>query len=164
MSIYCLPFGSVSKQGSRFLPTICHSTPSLRSINTESDTQMGTKRQIDEVDSQGASGGHAAAGKRHKSYVGRKRPAQEDSGAKKRIRAIKRSLRRNLDMPANVRIELERELASQKQILEDKAYKRKRSAMISKYHHVRFFGTCKDCRLASPFCCCPLPLLTDSLV
>ncbi|KAL7822447.1 hypothetical protein V8C26DRAFT_388967 [Trichoderma gracile] len=108
---------------------------------------MGTKRQIDEVESHDANGGHAAAGKRHKSYIGRKRPAQEDSGAKKRIRAIERSLRRNQDMPANVRIELERELASQKQILEDKQYRRKRSAMISKYHHVRFFERKKASRL-----------------
>lgn len=101
---------------------------------------MGTKRQFDEVDAQGAGRGHGASGKRQKSYIGRKRKAQEDSGAKKRIRAIERSLRRNQDMPANVRIELERELASQKQILEDKAYKKKRSTMISKYHMVRFFG------------------------
>ncbi|KAL7821502.1 hypothetical protein V8C44DRAFT_10970 [Trichoderma aethiopicum] len=108
---------------------------------------MGTKRQIDEVDSHGANGGHAASGKRHKSYAGRKRPAQEDSGAKKRIRAIERSLRRNQDMPANVRIELERELAAQKQILEEKQYRRKRSAMISKYHHVRFFERKKAQRL-----------------
>lgn len=96
---------------------------------------MGTKRQHDEVESHGA-----ASEKRHKSYIGRKRQAQEDSGAKKRIRAIERSLRRNQDMPANVRIDLERELASQKQIMEDKAYKKKRSTMISKYHMVRFFG------------------------
>ncbi|PNP50994.1 hypothetical protein THARTR1_08615 [Trichoderma harzianum] len=90
---------------------------------------MGTKRQRDEVESHGA-----ASEKRQKSYVGRKRQAQEDSGAKKRIRAIERSLRRNQDMPANVRIDLERELASQKQIMQDKAYKKKRSTMISKYH------------------------------
>ncbi|KAL6871070.1 hypothetical protein J3F83DRAFT_734145 [Trichoderma novae-zelandiae] len=108
---------------------------------------MGTKRQFDEVESQGASRGHAASGKRQKSYIGRKRPAQEDSGAKKRIRAIERSLRKNQDMPANVRVELERELASQKQILEDKAYRRKRSAMISKYHMVRFFERKKASRL-----------------
>ncbi|KAL7946222.1 hypothetical protein V8C42DRAFT_319935 [Trichoderma barbatum] len=103
---------------------------------------MGTKRQHDEVESQGA-----AAGKRQKSYVGRKRQAQEDSGAKKRIRAIERSLRRNQDMPANVRIDLERELASQKQIMQDKSYKKKRSTMISKYHMVRFFERKKASRL-----------------
>ncbi|KAL5094445.1 hypothetical protein Trisim1_007030 [Trichoderma cf. simile WF8] len=103
---------------------------------------MGTKRQHDEVESHGA-----ASEKRHKSYIGRKRQAQEDSGAKKRIRAIERSLRRNQDMPANVRIDLERELASQKQIMEDKAYKKKRSTMISKYHMVRFFERKKASRL-----------------
>jgi hypothetical protein len=125
---------------------------------------MGTKRQIDEVESHDASGGHAAAGKRHKSYVGRKRPAQEDSGTKKRIRAIERSLRRNQDMPANVRIELERELASQKQILADKQYRRKRSAMISKYHHVRFFGASQDLQATGFFCCfLPFTNLTCSL-
>ncbi|KAL7937653.1 hypothetical protein V8C35DRAFT_293115 [Trichoderma chlorosporum] len=103
---------------------------------------MGTKRQHDETESQGA-----ASGKRQKSYVGRKRQAQDDSGAKKRIRAIERSLRRNQDMPANVRIDLERELASQKQIMLDKAYKKKRSTMISKYHMVRFFERKKASRL-----------------
>jgi hypothetical protein len=102
---------------------------------------MGTKREFDEVESQGADRGHGASGKRQKSYVGRKRKAQEDSGVKKRIRAIERSLRRNQDMPANVRIDLERELASQKQIIADQEYKKKRSTMISKYHMVRFFGT-----------------------
>lgn len=101
---------------------------------------MGTKREYDEVESQGADRGHGASGKRQKSYIGRKRQAQEDSGAKKRIRAIERSLRRNQDMPVNVRIDLERELASQKQIVADQEYKRKRSTMISKYHMVRFFG------------------------
>ncbi|KAL7798422.1 hypothetical protein V8C37DRAFT_367770 [Trichoderma ceciliae] len=108
---------------------------------------MGTKRQFDEVESRGAGRGHGASGKRQKSYVGRKRQAQEDSGAKKRIRAIERSLRRNQDMPANVRIDLERELASQKQIMEDKAYRKKRSIMISKYHMVRFFERKKASRL-----------------
>ncbi|KAK4067696.1 hypothetical protein Trihar35433_6256 [Trichoderma harzianum] len=103
---------------------------------------MGTKRQHDEAELHGA-----ASEKRHKSYIGRKRQAQEDSGAKKRIRAIERSLRRNQDMPANVRIDLERELASQKQIMEDKAYKKKRSTMISKYHMVRFFERKKASRL-----------------
>ncbi|KAH6610365.1 rrna-processing efg1 [Trichoderma cornu-damae] len=108
---------------------------------------MGTKRQFDEVESQGASRSHGASGKRQKPYVGRKSKAQEDSGAKRRSRAIERSLRRNQDMPANVRIDLERELASQKQIMEDKAYKKKRSTMISKYHMVRFFERKKASRL-----------------
>ncbi|UKZ59325.1 uncharacterized protein TrAtP1_000640 [Trichoderma atroviride] len=108
---------------------------------------MGTKREYDEVESQGADGSHGASEKRHKSYIGRKRLAQEDSGAKKRIRAIERSLRRNQDMPVNVRIDLERELASQKQIVADQEYKRKRSTMISKYHMVRFFERKKASRL-----------------
>ncbi|KAK1245125.1 hypothetical protein MKX08_004754 [Trichoderma sp. CBMAI-0020] len=108
---------------------------------------MGTKREYDEVESQGADSSHGASEKRHKSYIGRKRLAQEDSGAKKRIRAIERSLRRNQDMPVNVRIDLERELASQKQIVADQEYKRKRSTMISKYHMVRFFERKKASRL-----------------
>lgn len=137
-----------ARPGLRLLHSIHHLNRYLDTSTPKATLNMGTKRQIDEVDSQTANGGHAASGKRHKSYAGRKRPAQEDSGAKKRIRAIERSLRRNQDMPANVRIELERELASQKQILEEKQYRRKRSAMISKYHHVRFFGACeKTCRL-----------------
>lgn len=78
--------------------------------------------------------------KKPKYFRARQHRPQEDSGAKKRARAIERLFRRNTELPANVRLDLERELASQKQLAEDKSYKKKRSAMISRYHMVRFFG------------------------
>ncbi|KAG6001177.1 hypothetical protein E4U54_001160 [Claviceps lovelessii] len=62
------------------------------------------------------------------------------SFAKKRIRNIERLLQRNKDLPANVQNELQRELATLKATIADKTFQRKRSAMISKYHMVRFFG------------------------
>lgn len=61
--------------------------------------------------------------------------------AKKRTRNIQRLMQRNPDLPANVRNEMERELASHRQTINDKTFQKKRSAMISKYHMVRFFGT-----------------------
>lgn len=97
---------------------------------------MGTKRNRDD-DTHAAS---EASSKRQRSYLGKKRKAQDDSGAKKRARAIERALRRNENLPADVRSNLERELASQKQMAEDRAYRKKRSTMISRYHMVRFFG------------------------
>lgn len=60
--------------------------------------------------------------------------------SKKRARTIDRLLKRNQDLPANVRNDLERELAALKTTVSDKAHQKKRSAMISKYHMVRFFG------------------------
>lgn len=60
--------------------------------------------------------------------------------AKKRARTIGRLLKRNQDLPANVRNDLERELAALKTTVSEKAFQKQRSAMISKYHMVRFFG------------------------
>lgn len=60
--------------------------------------------------------------------------------AKKRTRNIQRLMQRNADLPANVRNEMERELASHKQTINDRTFQKRRSAMISKYHMVRFFG------------------------
>lgn len=60
--------------------------------------------------------------------------------ARKRTRNIERMMNRNDNIPANIRSEMERELSAHKQTIGDKAFQRKRSAMISKYHMVRFFG------------------------
>ena len=45
-------------------------------------------------------------------------------------------------IPANKRIDLERELAHHKQKIEEATEDKERKHMISKYHMVRFFGTC----------------------
>lgn len=80
----------------------------------------------------------------------RRKPARTGKGkakhgstewARKRTRNIERLMRRSTDMPANVRNEMERELAAHRQTIGDKAFQKKRSAMISRYHKVRFFGT-----------------------
>ena len=80
----------------------------------------------------------------------RRKPAHHGKGkarpgsvewAKKRTRNIERLMRRGTDMPADVRNEMERELTAHKQTIGDKAFQRKRSAMITRYHKVRFFGT-----------------------
>ncbi|KAF4979385.1 hypothetical protein FDECE_18068 [Fusarium decemcellulare] len=68
--------------------------------------------------------------------------------AKKRTRTIERLLKRNQDLPADVHNNLERELAALRATVSDKAFQKKRSAMISKYHMVRFFERKKAIRLA----------------
>ncbi|KYK57794.1 nuclear protein involved in pre-rRNA processing [Drechmeria coniospora] len=107
---------------------------------------MGTKRSIVDVESQ--EGGDTPAdnpgfaNKRRKHFGTGKHKAKEGSSefAKKRVRNIQRLLQRNQDLPANVRNDLERELAAHVADIGDKTFQRKRSAMISKYHMVRFFG------------------------
>lgn len=80
--------------------------------------------------------------KKLKSDGTRKHKAKEGSTeySRKRIRAIERLFQRNQDLPADVRNNMERELASHKATIVDKSHQKKRSAMISKYHMVRFFG------------------------
>ena len=81
--------------------------------------------------------------KRRKHYGSGRHKAKEGTSefAKKRVRNIERLLRRNKDLPANVHNDLERELAALRSDVADKALHKKRSAMIAKYHMVRFFGT-----------------------
>lgn len=76
------------------------------------------------------------------SFSGGKKKAKQGSTewAKKRIRNIERLFQRSTDLPANVRNDLERELAAHKATISDKSFQKRRSAMISKYHMVRFFG------------------------
>ncbi|KAF4124211.1 Uncharacterized conserved protein (DUF2361) [Geosmithia morbida] len=110
---------------------------------------MAFKRLHDEVD--GASPGHqqdSAGGdsgpstKRFKAGGKSRHRAKEGTieYAKKRSRAIERLFQKKADLPAQVRNDLERELATHKATVYDKSFQKKRSAMISKYHMVRFFG------------------------
>lgn len=83
-------------------------------------------------------GEDAGPAKRHK----KSHKAQEGTNSfhKKRARDIERQLQRAVDMPADVRKNLEREMASHKAQLETFSNKKKRKEMISKYHMIRFFG------------------------
>ncbi|KAK3723440.1 hypothetical protein LTR37_001692 [Vermiconidia calcicola] len=58
---------------------------------------------------------------------------------KSQIRSIKRLLEKNEGLPANVRIEKERELQTAQHELEEEQKAKKRSDMISRYHKIRFF-------------------------
>jgi hypothetical protein len=105
---------------------------------------MAPKRDFEELGSPGPDqeGFNGAAKKRKHNTKTKHRPNEGTSGwAKKRTRTIERLLKRNHDLPANVHNDLERELAALKSTVSDKAFQKKRSAMISKYHMVRFFGT-----------------------
>lgn len=78
----------------------------------------------------------------HQKYSAGRHKAKQGSAewAKKRTRSIQRMMARGTDLPANLRNDMERELASHKTTIADKSFQRRRSAMISKYHMVRFFG------------------------
>ncbi|KAH8737756.1 hypothetical protein BGZ61DRAFT_582842 [Ilyonectria robusta] len=87
--------------------------------------------------------------KQKQSGKSKNRPNEGSSQwARKRARNIDRLLQRNQDLPANVRNDLERELAAHKTTVTDKAFQKKRSAMIGKYHMVRFFERKRAMRLA----------------
>ena len=60
--------------------------------------------------------------------------------ARKRSRDIQRRLMRDQKLPADVRAGFEKELASLKEDVATNSFQKQRSAMISKYHMVRFFG------------------------
>ena len=62
------------------------------------------------------------------------------SGLRTKIRDITRQLDRAQTMPANIRVDKERELAGYKvdlEMLEEQSHRKK---IIGKYHMVRFFG------------------------
>jgi hypothetical protein len=122
----------------------------LSSVAAMSDTKAvrGVKRRHQAEDSRDGpltSGGDVHPAKK-KRISKEKRAAQEGTStwARKRIRAIERTFQRAKSLPANKRNELERELAAHKATLAgrstDQASRKKREAMISKYHMVRFFG------------------------
>ncbi|KAF9761993.1 hypothetical protein IL306_003610 [Fusarium sp. DS 682] len=111
---------------------------------------MGKKREYSEVGSPEPHNRASFNGaKKHKSSKSKHRPNEGTSTwAKKRTRTIERLLNRNQDLPANVRNDLERELGALKATVSDKSFQKLRSAMISKYHMVRFFERKKASRLA----------------
>ncbi|TWU76724.1 18S rRNA maturation protein [Metarhizium rileyi] len=88
--------------------------------------------------------------KRQKQYGTGKHKAKEGSleYSRKRARNIERLLQRKTDLPANVQNDLQRELESHKSTVSDRSFQKRRSAMISKYHMVRFFERKKASRLA----------------
>ncbi|KAM3454525.1 hypothetical protein MY3296_002982 [Beauveria thailandica] len=91
--------------------------------------------------SQGGNSRQKYTAGRHKAKLG------SAEWAKKRTRSIQRMMSRNEDIPANLRNDMERELAAHKNTILDKTFQRRRSAMISKYHMVRFFERKKATRL-----------------
>ncbi|PHH87961.1 hypothetical protein CDD83_8175 [Cordyceps sp. RAO-2017] len=115
---------------------------------------MGTKRSLSDFGSQEADDAASdnspnRISKRRKQLGQAKHKAKEGTSefAKKRVRSIERLLQRKKDLPADVRNELERELAAHRAEITDKAFHKKRSAMITKYHMVRFFERKKASRL-----------------
>jgi hypothetical protein len=104
---------------------------------------MGQKREHSEVGSpEPRDRGSFNGAKKRKQSKTKHRPNEGTSTwAKKRTRTIERLLNRNQELPANVRNDLERELGALKATVSDKSFQKLRSAMISKYHMVRFFGT-----------------------
>ncbi|KAJ9425147.1 hypothetical protein QL093DRAFT_2233325 [Fusarium oxysporum] len=111
---------------------------------------MGQKREYSEIGSPEPRNRPSFNGaKKHKSSKSKHRPNEGTSTwAKKRTRTIERLLNRNQELPANVRNDLERELGALKATVSDKSFQKLRSAMISKYHMVRFFERKKASRLA----------------
>ncbi|KAM0346882.1 hypothetical protein ACHAPU_005222 [Fusarium lateritium] len=111
---------------------------------------MGQKRDYSQVGSpEPRERGSFNGAKKYKpSKTSKHRPNEGTSTwAKKRTRTIERLLNRNQDLPATVRNDLERELGALKNTVSDKSFQRLRSAMISKYHMVRFFERKKASRL-----------------
>ncbi|ATY60114.1 rRNA-processing EFG1 [Cordyceps militaris] len=89
------------------------------------------------------------AGNAHQKYSAGRHKAKQGSAewAKKRTRSIQRMISRNNDIPANLRNDMQRELVAHENTIADKSFQRRRSAMISKYHMVRFFERKKAARL-----------------
>lgn len=67
---------------------------------------------------------------------------------KGKLRDVKRTLERSKSLPADVRIEKERELAGYKIDLEQAESEKRKQQMIKKYHMVRFFGQSPFLQLA----------------
>jgi len=102
---------------------------------------MGTKRPLTTSES----GPAADARPWKKSRPSPRGPHDSTSSrAKKRARTIERQLGHSSAdaLPANVRNDLERELASLRSTIHAATARRQRSKMLSKYHMVRFFGAC----------------------
>lgn len=106
-------------------------------------TSMGTKRYHEEVDSdvEASDASSEPSSKRTKHQD--KEGTLGRSKSKKRVRTIKKQLQNDDNIPADVRMELERELAVHETAIAETAFQKKRAAMIAKYHMVRFFGECR---------------------
>ncbi|KEY74171.1 hypothetical protein S7711_00331 [Stachybotrys chartarum IBT 7711] len=115
---------------------------------------MATKRTITEVDAESAPSPSQADGKPGPAFKKRKplgkgkHKANQGTSehSKKRARAIERLISKNSDLPANVRNDLERELAAHRATIADKAFQKLRSSMITKYHKARFLERKKAMR------------------
>lgn len=70
--------------------------------------------------------------------------ASSVNAIKKKIRDVNRRLERSEDIPADVRVQDERALASYEQELTAAEAEKNRQKMIKKYHMVRFFGMCNS--------------------
>lgn len=113
---------------------------------------MGSKRRYDDTNDEehelsSPGSGIEPAAKRPKSS-GKGAPGSGLGQAKKRARSIKRQFTHDNDLPEDVRKDLERELAVHESVIAEHAFQKKRAAMISKYHMVRFFERKKAMRHA----------------
>ncbi|KAI0883598.1 uncharacterized protein GGS22DRAFT_33552 [Annulohypoxylon maeteangense] len=115
---------------------------------------MGSKRKFSEFHAESSgnaearghnSGSHGPKRSNHKKA---KTNPNNINWVKKRARTIERRFKTGQNMPANIQNDLERELAHHQQKIEDAADEKKRKAMITKYHMVRFFERKKADRLA----------------
>lgn len=80
---------------------------------------------------------------RKKPKKSKKPKANEESvnWMKRRARTIERRFRKEHDdIPADVQVELERELAALRNRVAEEEHRKRRRDMITKYHMVRFFG------------------------
>jgi hypothetical protein len=110
---------------------------------------MGEKRPFTTLDNEAtgdasltAVNGAGPSTKKRKPNGISKHKAKEGSiqYTKKRARNIERLLQKNENLPADVRKDLERELAAHSATVEDREFRKHRSAMITRYHKARFFG------------------------
>ncbi|KAI1404061.1 hypothetical protein F4819DRAFT_174957 [Hypoxylon fuscum] len=115
---------------------------------------MGSKRKHSEVEADASENGRARenpgfhAPKKSKNAKKSKAKSGSMNWIKKRARTIERRFKTGQNLPANIRIDLERELAHHQEKLAEVADEKKRKNMISKYHMVRFFERKKADRLA----------------
>lgn len=115
-------------------------------------TKMSTsKRKFSDytsgADGRGPSDSRQYAKKRTKSRHGKggDQDMKNLNQLKKRTRNIERLFKKAENLPANKRVDLERELAHYKQKIVEAEDEKKTKKMITKYHMVRFFGMPLHC-------------------
>lgn len=131
-----------------FLVHLIFITNNSRNNYPQSNTvcTMGSKRKHSEVEADASENGRARenpgfhAPKKSKNAKKSKAKSGSMNWIKKRARTIERRFKTGQNLPANIRIDLERELAHHQEKLAEVADEKKRKNMISKYHMVRFFG------------------------